>query len=288
MATGADGVSVRELTVVEVAGEPALRRLSTREEPVPAAGDLPAGTLVVTQLEYAVPLPGTDSLLLLAFSTPVEALAEPLVTLFDVIAHEPALGPLVTLAPPDITVDHSPLWVHATSADDVDAWSVPAAEDLWAIADRPPADGDVERLASRLALLAEAAFATECFGAFLLCPDPARGPIAVVRLSGATFPAGTSLDDLVEEFLLPDEHHLVPPQVELATGRGLAQVRLRQRAWTDDTRTVADYLSWLLPFQGDDGGTAWLLSVSFPDPRDADRWLDELDALAAGVQLQPG
>lgn len=86
MATGADGVDVHELTVVQVAGGPALRRRSTREEHVPAMGEEPAGTLRVTQLEYAVPIPGTDGLLLLSFSTPVEALAEPLVTLFDVMA----------------------------------------------------------------------------------------------------------------------------------------------------------------------------------------------------------
>lgn len=27
--------------------------------------------------------------------------------------------------------------------------------------------------------------------------------------------------------------------------------------------------------------------TAFPDPRDADHWLDELDALAAGMQVQP-
>lgn len=193
----------------------------------------------------------------------------------------------MTTSPPDITVDHSVLWVHASSADDVDAWSVRAAQELYATAGGPAQDGDVERLAARLALLAEAAFATDCFGAFFLCPDPARGPLAVVRLNGATFATGTTLDELVEQFLLPSEQQLLAPQVEHDPGR--ARVRLRQRAWTDETRAVSDYLTWLLPFEADDddGGAVWLLSVSFPDPRDADRWLDELDALADGVRVQP-
>lgn len=142
----------------------------------------------------------------------------------------------MSTSPPDVIVDHSSLWVHATSADDVDVdgWSVSAAQSLWAATGGPVSDGDVERLAGRLALLAEATLAAECFGAFFLCPEAARGPLAVLRLNGATYPAGTTLGELAERFLLPDEQQ-----------------------------------------------------VSLPDPRDTDRWIDELYALAGDVQVQP-
>jgi hypothetical protein len=86
LTTGDDGVTVRELDLVEVAGAPAVRRLGTRDERVAPAGDLPGGVLHVTQLEYYVPIPGTDGILVLAFSTPIEQLCPPLVGLFDVMA----------------------------------------------------------------------------------------------------------------------------------------------------------------------------------------------------------
>jgi hypothetical protein len=86
LTTGGEELDVRELDVVEVADAPAVRRLSARHERVAPAGALPGGTLHVTQLEYFVPIPGQDGLLLLAFSTPIEQLGPPLVKLFDVMA----------------------------------------------------------------------------------------------------------------------------------------------------------------------------------------------------------
>jgi len=78
--------AVHEIGVVEVAGGPAVRRLSTRRERVLDEGDAPGGELTVTQLDYLLPLPGTDGLLVLTFSTPIEQLGPPLVRLFDVMA----------------------------------------------------------------------------------------------------------------------------------------------------------------------------------------------------------
>ena len=86
LAAGSEELDVRELDVVEVAGGPAVRRLSMRGERVAPIGDLPGGVLHVTQLEYFVPVPGEGGLLVLAFSTPIEQLGPPLVKLFDVIA----------------------------------------------------------------------------------------------------------------------------------------------------------------------------------------------------------
>jgi hypothetical protein len=86
LTSGDDGVAVQELDVAEVAGAPAVRRLGTRDEQVAPAGDLPGGVLHVTQLEYYVPIPGSDGILVLAFSTPIEQLGPPLVGLFDVMA----------------------------------------------------------------------------------------------------------------------------------------------------------------------------------------------------------
>jgi hypothetical protein len=86
LVAGSRNVHLRELGVVEVAGSPAVRRLSTREELVEPAGDLPGGRLHVTQVDYFVPLPGQPGLLVLAFSSPIAQLAPPLVKLFDVMA----------------------------------------------------------------------------------------------------------------------------------------------------------------------------------------------------------
>ncbi|WP_130504241.1 hypothetical protein [Blastococcus saxobsidens] len=85
-ALGSAGRGVRELGLVDVAGGPAARRLTSREERVPEEGGSSGGELTVTQVDYVVPVPGTDGLLLLTFCTPVEQLAPPLVKLFDVMA----------------------------------------------------------------------------------------------------------------------------------------------------------------------------------------------------------
>ncbi|WP_104524985.1 hypothetical protein [Blastococcus atacamensis] len=79
------GKGVRELGLVDVAGAPAVRRLSSRQEMVPDANGVRSGELTVTQVDYFVPVPGSDGWLLLTFTTPVEHLASPLVKLFDVI-----------------------------------------------------------------------------------------------------------------------------------------------------------------------------------------------------------
>lgn len=83
--TGAPGVAVHELGVVEIAGGRAVRRLTSRRERVPGEGDGAGDPLTVTQLDFFVPVPGTDDVLVLTFSTAVERLAPPLVRLFDVI-----------------------------------------------------------------------------------------------------------------------------------------------------------------------------------------------------------
>jgi hypothetical protein len=190
----------------------------------------------------------------------------------------------MTAAPPDIVVDHSGLWTHATSADDLEAWAPRAARRLWSASGQPYSGLDVDRLTDKLTVLAEAAFRSECFGAFFLCPEPTRGPCSVVRLNGMTYAAGTPVEAVVEEVLLPDELQVLRPEVEHLAGPGPRRIRIRQRAYREDTRTVSDHVVYVLPFDE----AAWLLSVSFPDPRDADRWLPELDALVDGVQVTGG
>jgi hypothetical protein len=190
----------------------------------------------------------------------------------------------VTAAPPDIAVDYSALWTHATSADDLGTWAPRAAERLWSASGQPYSRLDVDRLSAKLEVLAAAAFRTECFGAFFLCPEPARGPLSVVRLNGMVYPAGTPVDAVVDEVLLPGGTQLLQPEVEHQTGPGPRRVRVRQRAYTEDTRALSDFVTYVLPF--DDA--AWLLSVSFPDPREAEQWLPELDALVAGIEITEG
>lgn len=67
---GTDG---GEVTRLELAGCPAVRHRHL-EGPV-------------TRVDYHLPIPGKTGLLTLAFSTPLEPLAEPLVLLFDAIAE---------------------------------------------------------------------------------------------------------------------------------------------------------------------------------------------------------
>ncbi|MGY1703943.1 hypothetical protein ACI79C_05155 [Geodermatophilus sp. SYSU D00697] len=190
----------------------------------------------------------------------------------------------MTAAPPDITVDYSALWAHSTSADDLTVWAPQAARQLWTASGQPHSRLDVDRLAAKLEVLATAAFRTECFGAFFLCPEPARGPRSVVRLDGLRYPAGTPVDAVVDEVLLPVELQLLEPHVEHLAGPGAHRIRVRQRAFREDTRTVSDHVTYVFPFTE----AAWLLSVAFPDPRDTEQWLPELDALASGVQVDEG
>ena len=182
--------------------------------------------------------------------------------------------------PPDITVDYSGIWAHATPDDDPDPWARATAPRLWQATGDPFSQLDVERLSAKLALLAEAALSTDCLGAFLLCPEPARGPVAVVRLNGMVYPTGTPEEAVIDDLLLPPAQQVLTPQVEHLPG-GLRRVRLRQRAYDEETGTIGEYLTWVLPF--DDA--AWLLSVSFADHRVAEQWLPEIDALTEAVQV---
>ena len=85
LGSGGKNVRVRELGVVEVAGARAVRRLTSRQERVPDEDGRPGDVLTVTQVDFFVPVPGSDGLLLLTFTTPVEQLGPPLVKLFDVM-----------------------------------------------------------------------------------------------------------------------------------------------------------------------------------------------------------
>ena len=184
--------------------------------------------------------------------------------------------------PPDITVEYSGLWAHVAAGDDVDTWAPQAAERLWAGSGGPYSRLDVDLLATRLALLADGSFATQCLGAFFLCPELGRGPKAVVRLLGMRFAVGTSDEEIVQQLLLPDEVQVLRPEVTSLSETGPRRIRIRQRAYTDDTRTISDHVTYVVPFEE----AAWVFSVAFPDPRDADRWLPELDELTSGVQVR--
>ncbi len=72
-----------EVGVLEVAGAPAAR--VRRREPVDEAG-ISTGELPVTRLQVYVPVPNKAEMLLLSFSTPIDPIADAMVTLFDAIA----------------------------------------------------------------------------------------------------------------------------------------------------------------------------------------------------------
>lgn len=185
-------------------------------------------------------------------------------------------------APPDITVDYSHAWVHITLGQDVDNWATEAAEQLWAAGEGPYSPLDVDLLASRLRALAEGLLATRSVGGFFLCPELARGPRAVVRLNALTYPTGTADEEILREVVLPDEEQVMPPEITELAGPGPRRIRIRQRAYAEDTRTVSDHVTYVLPFEG----AAWILSTAFTDPQAADGSLTALDALIAGIELQ--
>jgi hypothetical protein len=192
------------------------------------------------------------------------------------------VGVAVTAAPPDIVVDHSALWAPVTAGDEIEPWSVATAQDLWRRSGQPHSRPDVDRLAAKLAVLGEAVQRSDSYGGFLLCPDLARGPLSVVRLNGLSHP-DLDVQAVLDDFLFPAEQQLLRPEIEHVSGPGLPRIRVRQRAYTDDdTRSLTDFVAYFFPFHD----ASWVLSVSFLDPLQAERWLPELDALAAGVQLR--
>lgn len=73
-----------EVGVLEVAG--ALAARVRRREPVTDTDGLSTGKLAVTRLQVYVPVPNTTEILLLSFSTPMDPIADAMVTLFDAIA----------------------------------------------------------------------------------------------------------------------------------------------------------------------------------------------------------
>ena len=104
------GAKGGEVTAVEIAGLPAIRRRSVIATPMPprprrapasgapasgaagngaagnGAGDEPVSS-AVTIVDYFLPVPGRPGVLALSFATPIEPLADALVLLFDAIAE---------------------------------------------------------------------------------------------------------------------------------------------------------------------------------------------------------
>jgi hypothetical protein len=188
----------------------------------------------------------------------------------------------VSAGPPDIVVDHSPAWADVGVEDDVETWAPAAAGQLWAASGQPHSALDVRLLAARLELMARSAFVVPCFGAFVFCPELARGPRAVLHLTGLRHPPGSWEEQIIDDILLPTDQQLLTPEVEHLNGPGLRRIRIRQRAWAEEDRTITDHIAYLFLFE--EG--AWVLSTSLPDPREAERWLADLDESSAGVQLQ--
>ena len=73
-----------EVGVLEVAGAPTAR--VRRREPITDTDGLSTGQLAVTRLQVYVPVPNTTEMLLLSFSTPMDPVADAMVTLFDAVA----------------------------------------------------------------------------------------------------------------------------------------------------------------------------------------------------------
>lgn len=74
----------REVSVAELPSGPAVR---VRARTVPAPEDPSGNTLPVTSVDYHLPVPGSETYLLLSFSTPLDPVADPMADLFDAVAH---------------------------------------------------------------------------------------------------------------------------------------------------------------------------------------------------------
>ncbi|MGY4982896.1 hypothetical protein ACWCYL_38110 [Streptomyces sp. 900105755] len=74
----------QQITAVELpfAGPATMRRTRT----IPEAGDPSGSQLPVTVVDYAVGVPGTEAVLLLTFSTPLDMFADAMVELFEAVA----------------------------------------------------------------------------------------------------------------------------------------------------------------------------------------------------------
>lgn len=73
-----------EVGVLDVAGVSAAR--VRRREATTDENGISTGELAVTRLQVYVPVPNTTEMLLLSFSTPMDPIADAMVTLFDAIA----------------------------------------------------------------------------------------------------------------------------------------------------------------------------------------------------------
>ncbi|MFD4623075.1 hypothetical protein [Streptomyces sp. NPDC058475] len=84
LSLGTRGTADDEVTMADLPAGPAVRHLYRRR---PAPDDPDGNKLLVTHLDVYLAVPHSGQRLLLSFSTPMEPLAEALVTLFDSIAR---------------------------------------------------------------------------------------------------------------------------------------------------------------------------------------------------------
>ncbi|MGW0736224.1 hypothetical protein [Streptomyces sp. NPDC002851] len=78
-----DGPIGQQITIEELQAGPAVR---VRTRTMPPEDDPSASPLPVTAVDYHIPVPGSSAYLLLAFSTPLDPIADAMAELFDVIA----------------------------------------------------------------------------------------------------------------------------------------------------------------------------------------------------------
>lgn len=185
--------------------------------------------------------------------------------------------------PPDLDLHYAPCWAHCNSGSDLTTWAPLAAKSVWEATEQPHSRLDVERMTVMLEHLAGFAFRTGAVGVFLLCPEPAGGPTAVLTLRAVSLDDGSGRDDLVADLMHPAGNQLLPPDSrELPTPAGTV-LRLHQRAVDDETRAISDWLSYVWEFPT----SAWVLSTSFPDLRVLETWASTMDDLVGGFHLLP-
>ncbi|WBB58621.1 hypothetical protein O7599_23715 [Streptomyces sp. WMMC500] len=78
-----DGPVDQDVTIEEL---PAGRAVRVRTRTVPPADDPSGNPLPVTSVDYHLPVPGTNAFLLLAFSSPLDPIADDMAALFDAVA----------------------------------------------------------------------------------------------------------------------------------------------------------------------------------------------------------
>lgn len=191
---------------------------------------------------------------------------------------------------PPLVIDYDGQWLSVDLDAEVGGWAKKAAAELFARDGARPGRREAARIADQLSAAATLAARTDdSMVTLLLCPVPSRRVVAILRL------VAVELDDedvsggtaTGRQIVAPEGLPSIEPVevTELETPAGPA-VRSRARvAGAEPERPISEWLNyvWVVPgFR-----YASLLTTAFVDLLEAGQWRTTIDALVAGVTLDP-